>query len=97
MGSTMHRVRVIQENLSRTGDEETYQRLRQSAELSYDDLLTRLAFGTPEAVAEKIHGFREDLGITGISVDVNPGGQIPHDRVMKSVRLLADKVIPQFR
>ena len=97
MDSTMHRVRVIQENLSRTGDEETYQRLRESAGLSYDDLLTRLAFGTPEAVAEKIQGFREDLGITGISVDVNPGGQIPHDKVMKSVRLLDEKVIPQFR
>ena len=93
----MHRVRVIQQNLSQTGDEETYQRLSRSAGLTYDELLPRLAFGTPEAVAEKIQSFREDLGITGISVDVNPGGQIPHHLVMKSVRLLAEEVIPRFR
>jgi hypothetical protein len=33
-------------------------------------------------VAEKTQQYREDLGITGISVDVNPGGQIPQEKVM---------------
>jgi alkanesulfonate monooxygenase SsuD/methylene tetrahydromethanopterin reductase-like flavin-dependent oxidoreductase (luciferase family) len=60
-------------------------------------LLQRLAFGTPEAVAEKIQRYREDLGITGISVDVNPGGQIPHENVMNSIRLFAEEVMPRFK
>jgi alkanesulfonate monooxygenase SsuD/methylene tetrahydromethanopterin reductase-like flavin-dependent oxidoreductase (luciferase family) len=95
--STMHRVRVIQQNLDRVGDQETYERLRRSSQVSYDELLPRLAFGTPEAVAEKIQRYRDDLGITGISVDLNPGGQIPHDRVMNSLRLFAEEVVPRFR
>ena len=95
--STMHRVRVIQQNLHRTADAETYERLRRASEVTYDDLLHRLAFGTPEAVVEKIQQYREDLGITGISLDVNPGGQIPHDKVMNSLRLLAEEVVPAFK
>jgi len=95
--STMHRVQVIQQNLNQVGDQETYERLKRSSEVTYDELLPRMAFGTPEAVAEKIQQYREDLGITGISVDVNPGGQIPHDKVMNSMRLLAEEVMPRFR
>jgi hypothetical protein len=48
-------------------------------------------------VAERIVQYRETLGITGISLDVNPGGQIPYDRVVHSIRLLTEKVIPKFR
>ena len=95
--STMHRVQVIQQNLNQVGDQETYERLKRSSEVTYDELLPRMAFGTPEAVAEKIQQYREDLGITGISVDVNPGGQIPHEKVMNSMRLLAEEVMPRFR
>ncbi len=95
--SAMHRVRVIQQHLHQTGDEETYQRLQRSANVTYDELLDRLAFGTPDAVADKIRQYREGLGITGISIDINPGGQIPPDKVMNSLRLFAEEVIPQFR
>jgi hypothetical protein len=48
-------------------------------------------------VAERIVEYREKLGITGVSLDVNPGGQIPYDRVVHSIRLLTEKVIPKFR
>jgi uncharacterized protein YuzE len=92
--STMHRVRVIQQHLHQVGDQETYERLKRSSDVTYDELLPRLAFGTPEAVAEKLQQYREDLGITGISVDVNPGGQIPHEKVMNSLRLFAEEVMP---
>ncbi|HZA21047.1 MAG TPA: LLM class flavin-dependent oxidoreductase [Dehalococcoidia bacterium] len=95
--STMHRVRVIQQHLHQVGDQETYERLKRSSDVTYDELLPRLAFGTPEAVAEKLQQYREDLGITGISVDVNPGGQIPHEKVMNSLRLFAEEVMPRFK
>jgi hypothetical protein len=48
-------------------------------------------------VANKIQQYREDLGITGISVYVNPGRQIPYEKVMNSLRLFAEEVMPRFR
>ncbi len=42
-------------------------------------------------------GRGQALGITGVSLDVNPGGQIPYDRVVHSIRLLTEKVIPKFK
>ena len=65
--------------------------------MSYDDVLRRVAYGTPEAVVERLQEYRETLGITGVSLDVNPGGQIPYDRVVHSMRLLTEKVIPHFK
>ena len=60
-------------------------------------MLPRLAYGTPEAVADRLTEYREMLGITGVSLDVDPGGQIPYDRVVSSIRLLTEQVIPKFR
>jgi hypothetical protein len=65
--------------------------------VSYDDVLRRVAYSTPEAVVERLQEHRETLGITGVSLDVNPGGQIPYDRVVHSMRLLTEKVIPHFK
>ena len=48
-------------------------------------------------MADKIQRYREDLGITGISVDMNPGGQILHEKVKNSVRLFAEEVMPRFK
>jgi len=40
--------------------------------------------------------YQETLGITGFSLNINPGGQIPRDRVVNSVRLLMERVAPRF-
>ncbi len=95
--SSMHRIRVIQQHLHQAADQETYERLSRSSSVTYEELLQRVAFGTPEAVVERIHQYREELGITGVSFDVNPGGQIPYDKVANSLRLLADRVMPEFK
>ncbi len=47
-------------------------------------------------MAERLQEFHEALGLSGFSLDINPGGQIPYDRVVNSLRLLREKVIPQF-
>lgn len=92
--SSMHRIRVIQDNLDKAADQETYERLKASSSVTYDDLLQKVAFGTPQAVIEKIKQYQNDLGITGISFDINPGGQIPFSKVSKSLQLLTQKVMP---
>jgi alkanesulfonate monooxygenase SsuD/methylene tetrahydromethanopterin reductase-like flavin-dependent oxidoreductase (luciferase family) len=95
--STMRQRRLVREALSRTGDREAFERLRRLSEVSYDEVLQRVAYGTPEAVVERLQAYREALGITGVSLDVNPGGQIPYERVVNSIRLLTEQVIPRFK
>jgi alkanesulfonate monooxygenase SsuD/methylene tetrahydromethanopterin reductase-like flavin-dependent oxidoreductase (luciferase family) len=60
-------------------------------------VLQRVAYGTPAAVVERLLEYKEAFGITGVSLDMNPGGQIPYDRVVNSMRLLVEQVIPQFK
>jgi hypothetical protein len=48
-------------------------------------------------VAERINKLREELGLDGILAELNCGSLIPHLKVMKSLELLCEKVMPQFR
>ena len=95
--STMRQRRLLRESLGHAADEEAYERLKRLSEVSYDDVLKRVAYGTPEAVVDRLQQYREELGITGVSLDVNPGGQVPYDRVVNSMRLLTEQVIPNFK
>lgn len=95
--STMRARRLVRESLSNAADEEAYERLKRISEVTYDEVLTRVAYGTPEAVVERIQWYQEELGITGVSLDMNPGGQLPHQQVVESIKLLADEVVPEFR
>lgn len=95
--STMRQRRLVAAGLSAAADEETYERLRRISETTYEDVLTRVAYGTPEEVVERIQEYREELDITGVSLDMNPGGQLTREQVEASVRLLAEKVMPGFK
>ena len=95
--STMRRLQMIRQSLNKAADPEAYERLKRISEVSYDEVLTRCAFGTPEAVVERLEQYRDDFGLTGFSLEANAGGQIPYDRVVNSIRLLAEKVIPKFK
>jgi alkanesulfonate monooxygenase SsuD/methylene tetrahydromethanopterin reductase-like flavin-dependent oxidoreductase (luciferase family) len=86
------------------GDQEAYERLSRRYSFTYDDQLQRpglgvypnpYIFGSPEEVAERLQEYQEQLGITGISMTLNPGG-IPQDLVVASMRRLAERVIPRL-
>ena len=65
--------------------------------MSYDDVLAELAvYGTPEAVADRLIELRETLGYSTLSLWMNSGGRVPHERVMRSMRLFAERVIPRL-
>jgi alkanesulfonate monooxygenase SsuD/methylene tetrahydromethanopterin reductase-like flavin-dependent oxidoreductase (luciferase family) len=65
--------------------------------VTYDEVLKELAvYGTPEAVADRLLELREMLGYSSLSLWMNSGGQVPHERVMRSMRLFADRVIPRL-
>ncbi len=95
--SSLRRIRIVQENLDKAADQETYERLKASSSVTYDELQQRVAFGTPEAVTERLEEYRDQLGITGISLDINPGGQVPYEKVVSSLRLLTEEVMPRFK
>ena len=77
---------------------ELAERVRKMAAAPYETVLRDLVmFGTPEAVTERIVEYRETLGISGVLADMNYGGQMPHDRIVNSIRLFAEKVMPNFK
>lgn len=56
---------------------------------------TRAVIGRPEECIEKVAMLTERFGLTQIAFEVNYGA-LPHDHVMKSLRLFAERVIPRF-
>jgi alkanesulfonate monooxygenase SsuD/methylene tetrahydromethanopterin reductase-like flavin-dependent oxidoreductase (luciferase family) len=68
------------------------------ATLSYDQARReKVIVGTPELVSRRLQEVREELGIQGILAELNCGRQIPHEQVMRSLRLLCTEVMPCFR
>jgi alkanesulfonate monooxygenase SsuD/methylene tetrahydromethanopterin reductase-like flavin-dependent oxidoreductase (luciferase family) len=101
--STMHFFRSISKALKKS-DGATAQtaeareaRANRLAEISYDDVLGEYAvYGTPEALADRLLALREELGFSTLSTWMNTGGLIPNDRVLKSMRLFAERVAPRL-
>jgi alkanesulfonate monooxygenase SsuD/methylene tetrahydromethanopterin reductase-like flavin-dependent oxidoreductase (luciferase family) len=66
--------------------------------ISYEAALSdKLVIGTPEHVVERLQQLREEIAFDGILAECNCGGRIPRDRVMNSLHLLCEKVMPRFR
>ena len=78
--------------------EERRQRAEQLLNTTYDDLLVdRVAYGSPEEVAERLTEIRDQLGLTGVIMEPNLGGTVPAERVQNSVKLYAEEVAPALR
>ena len=74
---------------------ERYEKLANS---TYEDLLqTRVVFGSPERVVDRIAEFQEMLGVTGITAELNPGGFLPKEAVHRSLELLTQEVMPRVQ
>ncbi len=66
--------------------------------ITYEDALRdKVIAGTPAVVAERLDQLRAELGLNGILAELNCGSLIPHAKVMKSLELLCEKVMPLFR
>jgi alkanesulfonate monooxygenase SsuD/methylene tetrahydromethanopterin reductase-like flavin-dependent oxidoreductase (luciferase family) len=103
--STMRSYRRMAENFARsastsgaTGSEERAERGRRLSQVTYEDLLRdRLAYGSPDSVAEKLKYLRDELGLSGVIMEPNVGGQLSAQQVLNSIRLYAEEVAPQLR
>jgi alkanesulfonate monooxygenase SsuD/methylene tetrahydromethanopterin reductase-like flavin-dependent oxidoreductase (luciferase family) len=92
--STVHFFRSIAEALAKGPRKDEAERL---GRMSYDEILGELAiYGSPESVTERLLALREALGYSTLAVWMNVGGRIPHERVLGSMRLFAERVIPRL-
>ncbi len=71
---------------------------RRLLSITYEEVLKELAvYGTPEEVIDRLLQLRETLGYTQLSLWMNAGGQLPHEKVMRSMRLFAERVMPALK
>ena len=97
--SAIHAIQYAATELIKTAaSEEGVERLRRMANIPYEEILRqRVMFGTPAEITERLEEYRDELDISGVVLETNYGGQIPNDRVMASVRLLTENVVPRFK
>jgi len=90
----------LEESANRAGIFDTARRIEGAQRLqtmTYDEARGgRAILGTPEVVADRLAELREQLGLSGILAELNCGGLVPHERVMRSLQLLCEKVQPRL-
>jgi alkanesulfonate monooxygenase SsuD/methylene tetrahydromethanopterin reductase-like flavin-dependent oxidoreductase (luciferase family) len=70
----------------------------QVSTLTYDEILeTRAVAGTAAGLVERLGGIGRDLALSGIVVELNPGGLLPMDKMLRTLRILTHEVIPALR
>jgi alkanesulfonate monooxygenase SsuD/methylene tetrahydromethanopterin reductase-like flavin-dependent oxidoreductase (luciferase family) len=102
--SIMRFYRALGEQLEASAEEAGARAVENRAErgarlqsIAWPDVLReKVIVGTADAVAERLHAIRDELGLDGILAELNCGGLIPHARVMNSLRLLCQDVMPRF-
>jgi alkanesulfonate monooxygenase SsuD/methylene tetrahydromethanopterin reductase-like flavin-dependent oxidoreductase (luciferase family) len=73
-------------------------RAQRLAALTYEQILqTKVAFGTPVMLVERFAQLREELGLNTVVAELNPGGLIPAEQVLESLKILTHQVMPAFK
>jgi alkanesulfonate monooxygenase SsuD/methylene tetrahydromethanopterin reductase-like flavin-dependent oxidoreductase (luciferase family) len=66
--------------------------------ISYEDALrNKVIVGTPEFVAMRLRDLTRNLGLNGVLAEVNCGGLLPTEKVLRSLQLMCEEVAPYFR
>jgi alkanesulfonate monooxygenase SsuD/methylene tetrahydromethanopterin reductase-like flavin-dependent oxidoreductase (luciferase family) len=66
-------------------------------DMDYDDWLRdKVAYGTPDTVAEKLRQLQEDLGLTHLIYEVDLGNHLLYELQLNSLRLFNEEVLPQL-
>jgi alkanesulfonate monooxygenase SsuD/methylene tetrahydromethanopterin reductase-like flavin-dependent oxidoreductase (luciferase family) len=70
-------------------------RAAQLATMTYEEVLQeRVVFGTPKQVTARLRTLQQALGLSGIIIEPNIGGDISPDLVSRSMNLFAQEVAP---
>jgi hypothetical protein len=53
--------------------------------------------GTPTSVAMRLQYLTDKLGLNGVLAELNCGGLLDNEKVMRSLQLMCEEVAPCFR
>jgi hypothetical protein len=86
-------------NRGDTGRQDRFQaQLEQLSAMSYEEILDkRVAFGTAASLRERLGRLVRELGLDGFIAELNPGGLLPMDRMVRTLRILTHEVIPGLK
>ena len=87
---------ATQEGIS-ASDDRMAQARRIQAMTCEDVLANTVVYGTAGSVVERLQQLQEELGLTQIIYEVNFGCNIPQEHQIKAVRLINEKVVPNFK
>jgi hypothetical protein len=66
--------------------------------ISYEDALrNKVIIGTPASVAMRLQDLTGKLSLNGVLAELNCGGLLSNDKVMRSLQLMCEEVAPRFR
>src|SRR6266436_4587646 len=96
-----HEQANLLEGAARLVDPETaarrMRRVEQLRRADYDEAVrTNALVGSPETIAERLRALQAEIGLSGILAELNCGGLIPHQQVIKAMQLLCEEVKPRF-
>jgi alkanesulfonate monooxygenase SsuD/methylene tetrahydromethanopterin reductase-like flavin-dependent oxidoreductase (luciferase family) len=103
--SVMHFYRYLGQRIEQSASQEGARAIENRAErgqrlqnIDYDEVVrSKIIVGTPAMVTDRLAQLREELGLSGILAEMNCGMQISHERVVGSLRMMCEEVIPGFR
>jgi alkanesulfonate monooxygenase SsuD/methylene tetrahydromethanopterin reductase-like flavin-dependent oxidoreductase (luciferase family) len=73
-------------------------RLDQVNSMSYEEILdTRVAFGTATELVERLGRIHGELGLDGMIAELNPGGLLAMEPMLRTLRIFTHEVIPALR
>jgi len=91
----------IEDSARRSGARVTEQRAERGQALrtiSYEDALRdKVIVGTPGSVAARLQELTQTLGLNGVLAELNCGGLLPNEKVMRSLQLMCEEVVPGLR
>lgn len=95
--SMMHGYRALTTQLEGAPNARRRAELEVVRALTYQDILRdKVIIGSPDTVAARLAGLRDELGINGILAELNFGARIPAPAMMRSLQLLCQEVRPRL-
>jgi alkanesulfonate monooxygenase SsuD/methylene tetrahydromethanopterin reductase-like flavin-dependent oxidoreductase (luciferase family) len=91
---------LYMENMPKTegGARRIMELAQKTRSTTYEQACESMAvFETPEACVERLQGFRDEFNMGRVICWFNPGGVLPHERVIRSMKVFSEKVMPHFQ
>jgi alkanesulfonate monooxygenase SsuD/methylene tetrahydromethanopterin reductase-like flavin-dependent oxidoreductase (luciferase family) len=91
----------VQDSATRPGARASERRAERGQALgavTYEEALReKVIVGTPDSVTARLQELIRTIGLNGVLAELNCGGLLPDDKVMRSLQLMCEEVAPRLR